>query len=152
VNIRPVAAEAGEGIGNAPVQGSNIFYVTILLSSHPTMRREIGRLDVDRAVALAQFNRCRVAIMWRSQHANGVTFPDMSKRIEQLIRRRAELAAQWRDNHADRTAIEIELDRASTLLAELTDLGLPLRTLRSEIPTLLAGDLTAGRRQRKRIT
>ena len=82
-----------------------------------------------------------IAILWGRPHRCGPTFPNMTKQIDidRLIRHRAALAEQWRTNHADRARLEIELDRASTLLAELTDLGLPLRSLRGEIPSLLAG-------------
>jgi hypothetical protein len=50
----------------------------------------------------------------------------MTKRIDEVIRHREALAAEWRSNHADRARIEIELDRTTTLLGELTGLGLPL--------------------------
>jgi hypothetical protein len=69
------------------------------------------------------------------------------KRIDQLIRHREALAAEWRTNHADRARIEIELDRTTTLLADLTGLGVPLL----EMPTMLAGGLGFGRRKRRRI-
>jgi hypothetical protein len=74
----------------------------------------------------------------------------MSKRIDELIRRRQMLAEQWRTNVADRRALEIELDRTTTLLGELTGLGLPLLDdIAPPALNLLAGGL-GNRRHRRR--
>jgi hypothetical protein len=71
----------------------------------------------------------------------------MTKRIDKLIARRSALAAEWRAaTLADRPRIEIELDRATTLLADLTGLGAPLSDLISSPPALFAG-----RRRRRRL-
>ena len=72
----------------------------------------------------------------------------MSDRIDKLIARRAALAAELRTNHTDRARIQIELDRTTTLLNELTGLGVPLL----DVPSMFAGGgLGFGRRRRKRI-
>jgi hypothetical protein len=74
----------------------------------------------------------------------------MSKRIDELIRHREALAAAWRSNVSDRQRLEIELDKTTTLLGELTGLGLPL--LDDVAPPalgLLAGSL-GGRRHRRK--
>ena len=69
----------------------------------------------------------------------------MSKQIDELIRHREALAAEWRSNVSGRARIEIELDRTTTLLAELTGLGMPLL----DVSSMFAGGL--GGRRRRRI-
>jgi len=67
-------------------------------------------------------------------------------KIDALIRERERLRAEWQSNSRYRAHIEARLDQLTHEIASLAGLGGLL-----DMPSLLAGGLMAGRRQRKRI-